>query len=531
MACSSCGSTNCSSGLCSSCSSSIPYYSQTGVCAEDHCQKIYQQQFFFSVCPQVSWNVPLCGQTAILSVPGVAGAVVGSFLWNEVYGYFEINSVDSARGQIGIVNNCTVGNASPGTQIPACTCFIVTVPPAVDTTQSGNCLTVDFTAPALDDCIDITLNSTTGLTASDTIQIGTGFYFIEEVKPDNIITICNHGEGITPGTPVIAYDANGNFQYCVSVISSNPCDRDAESPGKVLICGENGITVPLDGNTPGWVVTLEDGTTDEASYQPLGANGACTTLSAPFTFTIAVASYVDIAVVDSTMFAVGDGVQFDGYTTDVLVITGITDGTHISGTFEVVPGFTVVIPAGTRLCLRSCCEDIYERLDNQGINTVTSTAVAQSSTSVVVTTPGNIVNAGPFTNTSGTPLNYVATIEYIWAGLYILDEITATIAASLILRPYYAVVTGAIGTTANPVPVLDPSGPLAIYEDVSPDSVSTWEDINYGSSYSIQISGSIAAGQELRVSAQARLEVLQIQDGIVSWFTIQAKITTLRITV
>jgi len=174
MSCSNCGSTRSCTCVttCSGITSAVPSYRQADVCKEDHSQKIYQAQFFFSICPNSSWNVPLCGQTAILNMPGIQGVTVGSYMWHPTYGYFEITSIDATTGQLGVTNNCHDGNATVGTQIPACTCFTVTVPPSGTDLTSQVCVAVSFTAPEEGVPTDITLTGTTGVEQSDTIQIG-----------------------------------------------------------------------------------------------------------------------------------------------------------------------------------------------------------------------------------------------------------------------------------------------------------------------------------------------------------------------
>lgn len=216
MACSSCRSSTCTG------CSARPYYSELPVCEEDNCQKVYVNQFSFAVCPTNSWNVPLCGQTSILNVDGVQGVSIGSYLWHTNYGYFEVTSVDTDKGQIGITNNCNTGNADVGTQIPACTCFVVTAAPAdaADPSDLFPYVAIDFTAPADGDCIDITVTTINGLTVGDVISIGSGFYSIASFSGSTVMNICNDGEGILPGTPVIATDIAGNYVYPISVTSS-----------------------------------------------------------------------------------------------------------------------------------------------------------------------------------------------------------------------------------------------------------------------------------------------------------------------
>src|SRR4029078_7777850 len=82
---------------------------------------------------------------------------------------------------------------------------------------------LDFTAPAVSSCTTITVTSTTTLRAGDVISIGTGSYSIDTILSDTVMTICNDGDGITPGTVVVAQDGAGNFQYPIAVLS-NCCD-------------------------------------------------------------------------------------------------------------------------------------------------------------------------------------------------------------------------------------------------------------------------------------------------------------------
>lgn len=217
------GCTKCGKLTSCGCSSASPYYTEASVCKEDNCQKVYCNQFTFGVCPTSSWNIPACGQTSLLVVPGVAGVSIGSYLWHTGYGYFRVVSVDVTQGYIGIVNECLEGNADPGVQIPANTCFVVTDTPDLVNSQNSNIIpyvAIDFTAPADGDCIDITVTTINGLTAGDTITIGSGIYSIDSFPGVDLVTICNDGEGIVAGTSVIAKDSTGAYQYPINVISS-----------------------------------------------------------------------------------------------------------------------------------------------------------------------------------------------------------------------------------------------------------------------------------------------------------------------
>lgn len=290
-----------------------PFYNCAPACAEGHTKSIFIQQFVADIKIQDSWNVPGCGLTATVTSIELQGIVVGSYIWNPTYGYFEITAFNPTTNQITILNHCNEGNAAAGTTVPSCTEFTVTVPPCDCGSDSDVCVAIDFTAPDVDDCVDITLSGTTGLTAGDTIQIGTGFYFLEEIKPNDVVTICNQGEGITPGTSVIALDANGNYQYCISIISTNPCDRDAVLQGAVIVCNEDGVTSPLTATADdvGSFLTITNPNVNNfASFRPNCTNqmgdGALTLQF--FALPLVLGDYTALAyetVVDTSIFTIG----------------------------------------------------------------------------------------------------------------------------------------------------------------------------------------------------------------------------------
>lgn len=84
-------------------------------------------------CPEVctsiiignSWNVPACGEKAVVSAPGLKSVLIGSYLYNPTYGQFKITAFDSINSIVTILNECYVGNAPAGTVVPALTQFIL----------------------------------------------------------------------------------------------------------------------------------------------------------------------------------------------------------------------------------------------------------------------------------------------------------------------------------------------------------------------------------------------------------------------
>lgn len=247
----------------------VPYYQEVPCCPEDNCQKIYITQSAIGVQIQSSWNVPQCGGAAVLSVPGLVNIPVGEFLHHPTFGYFEVVSFDAINQQISIQNPCFTDNALPGSEIPACTTFTIGPPPCCeDVGQSGIFVAIDFTAPDDGDCLDITLTAVEGLIAGNNVEINSGIYLLDEIKADNVVTICNEGEGIIPGTPVIAKDIAGNYVVPVIQLSINACTQDITSAGTVLVCND-GSAQPLTGAVVGYVLKLTNTTTGAAAYAAL----------------------------------------------------------------------------------------------------------------------------------------------------------------------------------------------------------------------------------------------------------------------
>lgn len=340
----------------------VPFYQCADPCQESHNERIVLQQYNTSIKVNNSWNVPSCGNSAIINVAGLKSFVPGSYIWNPTYGFFEGTAFDAATGDLTIVNHCNDGNAAPGTGVPACTNFDVTVPPCDCPDANNTCVAIDFTAPAIGDCIDITLTNTNNLRSSDTIQIGTGFYFVSAVKANNIITICNQGEGITPGTPVIAKDTAGNYQYCISIINVNPCDSDPVIEGKALVCNGSDESVPLGGAAKGYVLTLIDDGLIEAAYRPLG-HPDCATLTAVLNIISGTDIYNNVPVSDSSLFGPPLLIRF-GDSTLRAEITAVPDATHISFQLTAVPVANVSFSIGTLVCLVDCCEFLFNEIED-----------------------------------------------------------------------------------------------------------------------------------------------------------------------
>lgn len=388
MGCNSCGTSRCSCGpntgpgigviplynggsaigCCGNVAPPTPLNCNTGCgsgCLEPHAQQIIVNSFSAVLKTANSWNVPDCGGSAIIQVNGLKAIGIGSYLFNASYGFYEIVGFNSDNSTITIQNNCTDGNSTVGTQIPACAEFTVVGPP-LDSSGGGQpslypYVAIDFTAPNVSTCLLITVTTINGLQVGKNVQIGSGTYRVASVNGNNTIQICNDGFGITPGTSVIAKNATGNYQYPVVIIDANPCTADTVTSGAILVCSSDNAS-PLSGATEGMVPVLIDAETGEVQYELLSVpTRTCSTITCCLTLVDGQAAYT-IPVGDSLQFVVGDILQI-GTRTDRFTVTAILDATHVQGTLSPVPDATVDIPVATSLCVVDCCETLQAEID------------------------------------------------------------------------------------------------------------------------------------------------------------------------
>jgi len=105
-----------------------PFY--THPCSEvteDHARHMILHQY--TTCLKVVnvWAVPNNDVAVWLTVPAIVDFLVGSCLWNPEYGYFRVTAFDKQAQKVQVQRVDIVATAAPGTQVPACTKFIVTV--------------------------------------------------------------------------------------------------------------------------------------------------------------------------------------------------------------------------------------------------------------------------------------------------------------------------------------------------------------------------------------------------------------------
>lgn len=463
MACSTCGShvpCGCRPLQNDSCCQNLipatpqPYYQCASACPEGHTQQVFIQQFVADLKIQDTWNVPACNGTATVTSVQLIDIVVGSYLWNPEYGYFEITAFNSATNQITLYNHCNEGNAAEGTNVPSCTPFTVTTPPADSSTPTdGPCVAIDFTAPDVGDCIDITLTSTTGIAVGYLVDIGTGQYRVSALKPNDIITICNDGSGITPGTPVIARDPQGHYQYCLQIIAVNPCTNTSELQGKLVVCTGGDALTTLKSGGGGWVpVTLDP--SGEVEFRPLETGGACTQLAATWHILNATQHYT-IQVDDTSGFTTGNKLVIDNRT-DRFVVSNVVSPTQLEGDLFPPPGSNATVDIGTPICTIGCCEVLSDIIDDMTVGLAAFSNFPAAITTGTINTEGQYIYGNDCALTITNPTNRNMIVQFTWnlLGDGELDTPESTYAA-MTFGYEIGEAVGPIGTTA---PVYTDSG-------------------------------------------------------------------------
>lgn len=126
-----------------------PYYNAAEACQESHSRVCINSQYVTGVSISNSFNMPACGQTAVLIIPGLQLINIGVYLWHPTYGYLKVVDFDFANSTVFVENECQDNNVAPGTAIPACTTFTVTDTPI---TQVSPCPDIAVSSGILSVC-------------------------------------------------------------------------------------------------------------------------------------------------------------------------------------------------------------------------------------------------------------------------------------------------------------------------------------------------------------------------------------------
>lgn len=416
----------CGTGACIT-SAPTPFYNQAGGVQENHNTTVIQQSFIASIATNSSFNVPACDENATITLPGLQKIQIGSYLWSAFYGYFQVISFDYVSNQVVIKNVCIAkcdgsAYASPGTLVPACSLFNVTDPPCSSNGggQFGIFLAIDFVAPANGNCIDIAVTEVAGLVLGQNVQISSGIYRVSAIIDSSTITICNDGDGVVPGTIVVAKDSNNQFITPITPLSTNACTNPETVSGALLVC-HNNVQSPLSGPVVGQVPVLIDTTTNEVQFQTLAIPvEVCTLIDADITLVIGTITYT-VLVADSTIFTLGDVVviHFGVYESDRWVVTILPDPTHVTIQKTTTQTINDVIPSGSQICIAPCCDQLTVALDTTNTNVTNNTAaISAINNAFVFASYVPLVSA-----TGGTMSAVTASGRYVTIGKLVIAYI------------------------------------------------------------------------------------------------------------
>lgn len=406
----------------------MPYYNQVNICPEDNRKTIYVQKISQTFRTKSAFCMPACGARVRVVFDGITDVAVGAWMWAYGLGFLKVSGFNAYTQEIELENICPANcqdQAAPGTPIPACTVFVLTAPTCPS--ASGNpdstfpFLNSGFVAPANGDCIDISVTSVNGLSVNRNVSINTGTYQVSAIKSGTLVTICNIGAGLTPGTVVDYKDGAGNLIVPIVLIDSNPCLNDSILAGKPLAC-HGGVTSPLEGNESGQVLVYDAGT-GESNYRTLGIPVLnCTDLTACLILdpdNDSSHAYL-VEVASTVLYTEGDLVTIGG---TQFTVTSIDSSTLMHITPVTPPTAVQTYGVGATLCSATCCQQLQAQIDCffTSSNQADATAIAPTSVSDTepIATPGllrgNVASLTIVNESDCFQMGVHFVIDWIWS--------------------------------------------------------------------------------------------------------------------
>ncbi len=363
-----CSTPNCGCGS-SAVTPCTPYYQKVSMCPEDNKQTVYVQRISQVFKAKSSFAMPACGASIRVVFDGISDVAIGGWLWASGLGYLQIEGFNPYTQEIEVSNPCPEScgdQAAPGTPIPACTVFILSVPPCPSAGGGSGTLypylNAGFTAPAISACLVVTVTNVNGLSVNKNISILGGIYRISAISSATNITICNDGAGLAAGTVVNYQDVNGNLIVPLILIDNNPCLNTSMLSGVPLTCIA-GVLTPVVGTATGQVFTY-NASSEDASFQPIAFPALdCTVLTACLTLdpTLPAGTAYTVEVADTSIFTVAQLISVAG--AGGFHVTQILNATQMRITPVTDPSVLLILDAGTSVCSANCCEVLQEELD------------------------------------------------------------------------------------------------------------------------------------------------------------------------
>lgn len=351
-----------------------PYYQTVSMCPEESKVCVRVEKLVGAFKNVSAFAVPACGASVRVAFSHVGDVPIGAWLWCYGIGYLTIVGFNPNTGEIELKNECptvTCANqtqAAPGTPIPACSVFVL-MPPACNSQSGGGTVVTfpyldsGFVAPASGACIDIAVTNTNGLSVNAEVMLNTGTYRVSAVKSATLITICNDGSGLTPGTVVEYKDSAGNLIVPITLIQSNPCLNSASLSGKLIVCKNNTIT-PLTGLADNQVPVFNT-STGEVNFRTLAIPTLdCTELTVCLTLDPALPAGTPYltTVLNTAAYAAGQTVVIGA---TVFTVSSIISPTQLYLIPQSTPSAIQTYPVGATMCSADCCTILSEKINDQ----------------------------------------------------------------------------------------------------------------------------------------------------------------------
>lgn len=344
------------------------YYEKVSTCPEDNTKVVCTNTVSQVFKSKQSFCMPDCGARIRVVFEGISDVAIGAWMWAYGIGFLEVAGFNPYTSEIELENPCPEDpcqpQVPPGTPIPACTVFVLTVPPCSAAGGGSSALfpylASTLIAPANGECVTVAVTTVNGISVNQEVSINTGVYRVDAVISATQIRICNDGQGLPEGTVVEFSDANGNFIVPIILIDSNPCSNSDVLSGKPLACS-GGSASPLAGSASGQILTWDEGT-EEASFRTLGIPTLdCTELTVCLTLDPNLPSMTPylVTVVDTSAYSPTDVVTIGG---TQFVVDSIVDGTQMYVIPVVDPVVIQTYPPGSILCAADCCQQLAAEL-------------------------------------------------------------------------------------------------------------------------------------------------------------------------
>jgi hypothetical protein len=331
------------------------------MCPEDNRKTVIIKEISQVFRNRSAFCMPACSAKVAVVFDGVSDIAIGAWMWSFGIGYLEVESFNAYTHEITLSNPCptSCGDQVPaGTPIPACSLFVVTPPICISGGGSGTfpCLDSGFIAPVSGACVQIGVTNVNGLSVGKNVAILTGIYRISSIDSAVLITICNDGQGLTPGTNV---DPGEGCAVPIVLIDNNPCLNEQILCGIILGCND-GVIQPIVGSEAGQVLVYNGN--GDSCFRTLGIPVLnCTSLTVCLTLDPGLPSGTAyLVVVESTAdFTVGDIVTIGG---TIFTVDSIIDATHMRIVPETDPAVIITFPVGAQLCSADCCTILDQRV-------------------------------------------------------------------------------------------------------------------------------------------------------------------------